>query len=119
MLVGFTRSIEPTFERRVEKGEGLFVRDDEATLPVDAVWHGLKVSRLRYRFMEESSFRETQVRFREKPARVRAVLNGLGFAIPAVGSWKEVSGPQEVTEGMGVEAITDGAALTCGTSMYY
>lgn len=114
---GFQRPIEPNFERRVEERPGVYVRDNVASLAVEGTWHGLRVIKLRYRFMEQSDFVELQVRFLESPAQVRATLNRYGFQIPAVGSWKETGGV--VTTGMGVEPVPGGAALTCGTSMYY
>lgn len=116
---GIAGAKAPTFERRVDRGEGYDIRDNEATLTLPGTWHGLRVSKIRYRFMERSSFWEMQVRFLESPEQVRKVLNSLGFSVPGVGRFKVVSGPSEVTEGMGVESIPGGAALTCGSSMYY
>jgi hypothetical protein len=118
-LPGFATPPTPTFSRSRNTDPGYDVRDVEATLPMSGFWHGLRVSRIRYRYMEQSSFWEMQIRFLETPGQVRETLNGLGFRLPAIGTFRVFSGPDEVTAGIGVEQIPGGAALTCGSSMYY
>lgn len=118
-LPGFATPITPTFSRNRNAEPGMDVRDVEATLPIPGVWHGLHVSKIRYRFMEESSFWEMQIRFLEQPAKIRTALNGLGFRLPAIGDFRKLSSEEEVSAGIGVEVVPGGSALTCGSSMYY
>ncbi|MEP9358087.1 DnaJ domain-containing protein [Sphingomonas sp. KR3-1] len=116
---GFAAQLTPTFSRNRNAEPGMDVRDVEATLPTNGLWHGFHVSKIRYRFMEESSFWEMQIRFLEPPAKLRTALNGLGFQLPAIGEFRKFSSEDEVSAGIGVEEIPGGSALTCGSSMYY
>lgn len=118
-LPGFATAITPTFSRNRNAEPGMDVRDVEATLPITGLWHGLHVSKIRYRFMEESSFWEMQIRFLERPAKLRTALNGLGFKLPTIGDFRKFSSEDEVSAGVGVEDTPGGSALTCGSSMYY
>ena len=118
-LPGFASPLTPTFSRNRNAEPGIDVRDVEATLPITGLWHGLHVSKIRYRFMEESSFWERQIRFLEPPAKLRAALNVLRFRLPTIGEFRKFSSDDEVSAGIGVEVIPGGAALTCGSSMYY
>lgn len=118
-LVGFDKPLVPQFTRKVEQGPNLNVRDNEATLATSGLWHGLRVSKIRVRYMEESSFWEHQIRFLEPATKVRKTLNDLGFKLPAIGEFREYTGADTVSEGIGVEEIPGGSALTCGSSMYY
>ena len=118
-LPDFASPITPTFSRNRNAEPGIDVRDVEATLPIAGLWHGLHVSKIRYRFMEESSFWEMQIRFLEPPVKLRTALNGLGFRLPTIGYFRKFSSEDEVSAGIGVEEIPGGSALTCGSSMYY
>lgn len=116
---GFPRPLVPSFSRKVDESEGRNVRDNEATLAIAGTWHGLKVSKIRVRAMEESSFWERQIRFTEPAQRVRDKLSELGFRLPAVGQYREFTGADVVSAGIGVEKIPGGSALYCGSSVYY
>lgn len=118
-LPGFASPMTPTFSRNRNAEPGMDVRDVEATLPITGLWHGLHVSKIRYRFMEESSFWEMQIRFLEPPAKLRTALNGLGFRLPTIGTFRKFPSEKEVSAGIGVEGIPGGSVLTCGSSMYY
>ncbi len=118
-IPGFPISLTPTFSRKVGQGDNPNVRDNEATLPIAGTWHGLKVSKIRVRLMEESSFWEHQIRFLEPASRVRTTLNNLGFNLPSVGDFRKFTGPDAVSAGIGVEEIAGGSALYCGSSIYY
>lgn len=118
-VAGFPQPLVPSFSRKVDEGEGRNVRDNEATLAIAGTWHGLKVSKIRVRAMEESSFWERQIRFSEPAQRVRDKLNELGFRLPAVGQYREFTGADVVSAGIGVEKIPGGSALYCGSSIYY
>lgn len=118
-VTGFEKPLVPSFSRRVDVGEGRDVRDNEASLAIAGTWHGLKVSRIRVRAMEESSFWEQQIRFSEPAQRVRKKLNELGFRLAAVGQYRKLTGSDAVSAGIGVEIIPGGSALYCGSSIYY
>ena len=116
---GFPHPIKPAFSRNRETGPGYDMADVEASIEIPSLWHGLKVSRLRYNFRESSSYWIYQIRFFESPDVVQKKLNKLGFDIPSVGSFREFTGNGVVSAGIGVEEIPGGAALTCGSAMYY
>jgi hypothetical protein len=118
-VAGFEKPLVPSFSRKVDVSEGRNVRDNEASLAIAGTWHGLRVTRIKVRAMEESSFWEHQIRFSEPPQRVRAKLNELGFRLPPVGEFREFTGSDVVSAGIGVEAIPGGSALYCGSSIYY
>jgi len=118
-LRGFTDPLIPTFSRTVDTSENRNVRDNEATLATVGLWNGLRVSKIRVRYMEESSFWEHQIRFLEPPAKVRSTLNNKGFKLPAVGEFREYTEGGVVSEAIGVEALPGGSALTCGSSLFY
>jgi hypothetical protein len=118
-LPGFDEPLVPQFTRKVEQGPNLNVRDNEATLAASGLWHGLRVSKIRVRYMEESSFWEHQIRFLEPAAKVRKTLNELGFNLPAIGGFREFTGSDVASAGIGVEELPGGSALTCGSSVYY
>ena len=118
-LPGYDKPLVPLFNRKVEQGPNLNVRDNEATLATSGLWHGLRVSKIRVRYMEESSFWEHQIRFLEPATRVRKTLNDLGFKLPAIGEFREFTGADVVSAGIGVEDLPGGSALTCGSSVYY
>jgi hypothetical protein len=118
-VAGFEKPLVPSFSREVDTGEGRNVRDNEATLATAGTWHGLNVSKIRVRKMEQSSFWEHQIRFLEPASRVREELNKLGFQLPTVGKFREFTGPDVVSAAIGVEEIPGGSALYCGSSIYY
>lgn len=116
---GFSAPISPVFSRKVGQGDNPNVRDNEASLELSGTWHGLRVSKIRVRYMEESSFWEQQIRFLEPAAKVQTTLNALGFSLPAVGDYREFTGDDVASAGIGVEEIPGGSALYCGSSIYY
>ncbi len=118
-IAGFEKPVVPSFSRKVGTNQGGYPRDNEATLAISGTWHGLKVSKIRVRAMEQSSFWERQIRFLEPASLVREKLNKLGFKIPAIGEFREYSGESVVSAGIGVEEIPGGSALYCGSSIYY
>lgn len=118
-LHGFDEPLVPQFTRKVEQGPNLNVRDNEATLATSGLWHGLHVSKIRVRYMEESSFWEHQIRFLEPATKVRKTLDDLGFKLPSIGEFREFTGADVVSAGIGVEELPGGSALTCGSSVYY
>ncbi len=116
---GFEKPLLPSFSRTVGTNEGGYPRDNEATLAIAGNWHGLKVSKIRIRAMESSSFWERQIRFLEPASRVREKLNELGFQLPAIGQFREISEQNVVSVGIGIEEVPGGSALYCGSSIYY
>jgi len=118
-VAGFEKPLVPSFSRKVDVGEGRDVRDNEATLAIAGTWHGLKVSNIRVRALEQSSFWERQIRFNESAQRVRQKLNELGFRLPTVGHYREFTGSDVASAGIGVEKIPGGSTLYCGSSIYY
>ena len=116
-IAGFEKPLVPSFSRDVDTSEGRNVRDNEATLAVAGEWHGLNVSKIRVRALEQSSFWEHQIRFFEPASRVREKLHELGFQLPAVGEFREITGDLRI--GIGLEEIPGGSALYCGTSIFY
>jgi len=118
-VAGFEKPLVPTFSRKVDVGQGRDVRDNEASLAVAGIWHGLKVRQIRVRAMEQSSFWEQQIQFSEPAQQVRKKLNELGFRLPAVGNYREFTGSDVVSAWIGVEKIPGGSALYCGSSIYY
>ena len=118
-IIGFDQPLTPKFSRKVGQGSNPNVRDNEATLATTGLWHGLKVSKIRVRYMEQSSFWEHQIRFFEPATRVRERLNELGFQLPPTGEFREFTGDGVVSAGIGVEEVPGGAALYCGSSVYY
>jgi len=118
-IPGFENAIAPTFTRTVDTSEGRNLRDNEATLDIPGTWQGLRISKIRVRAMEQSSFWEQQIRFLEPAPRVRARLNEMGFDLPAVGEFREFTGADVASVGMGIEEIPGGSALYCGSSINY
>lgn len=111
---GYDRPIVPTFERTREVEGNADIRAVVADLDLAGRWHGLAVTGFRRSFYEESDVGAFQVRFAERPARVRETLNRHGFRLPPVGEVRELQ-DEGAAVTIGVEPSDGGAGLTCAT----
>lgn len=89
-----------------------------AQVDLAGTWHGLSVRGVRTVTWPGSRASSLQIRFGDMPERVRQSLNEQGFNLSAVGALRNAQGDGDQPVALGVEAISDGAALTCirGTS---
>jgi hypothetical protein len=109
---GFPEPIAP----RVRKLAGTTAAAPQATI-VDLLtpgsWHGLRVIRLRAVSWSGGQIGAVHVRFAERAARVREVLNRAGFNVPPTGQLRSLDGEGRSVE-MGIEAVPGaGTALIC------
>jgi hypothetical protein len=84
-------------------------------LPISGQWHGLQVTRIRLVNWRESSIFSVQVQFSDLSERVRSRLNSAGFRLPETGRLRQFE-LGNVDGSIGVEALTNGTALTCASA---
>jgi hypothetical protein len=96
--------------------EGDVEQSSEIRFDQDAEWNGLRLSRIRTHLFappdSDSSYSRI-LTFRDEPSVVQRALAKAGFGAPLSPGYSELS--DEVCGGsMHVEAVSGGAALTCG-----
>lgn len=81
-------------------------------LDLSGRWHGLRLTGISQGWTEESDQSRLTLHFANRPKRVIAALNRLGFALPRTGQ-RVVE--EELTTMLAVEPDGDGAQFSCST----
>lgn len=84
----------------------------EASLTIRGTWRGLPVTAISSHRVPEGDAEGFAVAIASKPARVRAAVNALGFAVPPQGERTTGDG---LTTWIGVDAAPGGAVFYCST----
>ena len=109
VLPGFAEPQRLHRIRRFGVGRDAMGFVSQAELEIRGRWHGLSVIGLR-----STSGTNPEIRFSDRPERVREILAGLGFPLPAVDQWQQPNYSAESPTPMtSVQSRSGGASLYC------
>lgn len=106
---GFPEPLRPQLVPRLGMGRDAIGFGTVSELEIRGRWHGLRVVGLR-----STSGDNPEIRFAERPGRVRDALSRAGFPLPAVDQWQQPDySPAAPVPMTSVQSRRGGAALYC------